>query len=185
MDIGCDRDVYTPSPFQEFWVCWLQVHCILTAIRERRTDLTFTDGSVITLDPRVGMFITMNPGYAGRQELPENLKALFRGVTMMVPNRQIIMKVGTHVMTISTSTVEVLCKCSPKHICQRISGACSKVKLAACGYQDNESISKKFFVLYGLCEQQLSKQPHYDFGLRNILSVLRTAGSSKRTAPEM
>ncbi|XP_067860662.1 dynein axonemal heavy chain 17-like [Heptranchias perlo] len=144
---GC-FDEFNRISVEVLSVIAVQVKCIQDAIRDKKKEFNFL-GENIVLIPTVGIFITMNPGYAGRTELPENLKALFRPCAMVVPD------------------FELICE----------------IMLVAEGFIDARLLARKFITLYTLCKELLSKQDHYDWGLRAIKSVLVVAGSLKRGDP--
>nr|XP_003818154.3 dynein axonemal heavy chain 9 isoform X2 [Pan paniscus] len=145
---GC-FDEFNRISVEVLSVVAVQVKSIQDAIRDKKQWFSFL-GEEINLNPSVGIFITMNPGYAGRTELPENLKALFRPCAMVVPD------------------FELICE----------------IMLVAEGFIEAQSLARKFITLYQLCKELLSKQDHYDWGLRAIKSVLVVAGSLKRGDPD-
>jgi len=86
---GC-FDEFNRISIEVLSVISTQVKTVLDALKEcvenpAKKTFTFNDDEV-KIRVSVGFFITMNPGYAGRTELPENLKALFRSCAMVVPD---------------------------------------------------------------------------------------------------
>lgn len=122
-----------------------QVLTIQTGNKQNKKEIEIL-GKQVRLNSNVGIFVTMNPGYAGRSNLPDNLKQLFRAMAMTTPNKTLI----------------------------------AQVNLYNQGFISAERLASKVVFLFDLCKDQLSSQPHYDFGLRSLKAVLACAGSMKR-----
>jgi len=126
-----------------------QILTIQRGLLDRQSNIELL-GRSIRLHDNVGIFVTMNPGYAGRSNLPDNLKTLFRSVAMVVPDRKLI----------------------------------AQVMLYSQGIVSAENLSGNIVTLFQNCESMLSKQSHYDFGLRALKTLLVSAGGLKRKAME-
>jgi len=143
-------DEFNRIPVEVLSVVATQIGVVMQAMKEKKKRFMF-EGQEIRLISGCGIFVTMNPGYAGRSELPDNLKAILRPVSMMVPDFTLI----------------------------------AEIMMFSEGFSSAKSLAKKMVAIMELSQQQLSKQDHYDYGLRSfVIPIARAAGALKRGDPE-
>lgn len=122
-----------------------QLAALQEAIRKDEKEIANFNGgdTKVLVASGVAVFVTMNPTYSGRRELPANLKSLFRPCSMSRPDTQPI----------------------------------AEVLLLSENFKYHNVLSRKITMLFEALQSLLSKQPHYDFGLRSLKSAIIVCGS--------
>ncbi len=85
---GCFDEFNRINP-EVLSVITTQIKTIQTALANGKDSWILATKEVKLLST-IGIYITMNPNYEGRSDLPDNLKALFRPVTMVTPDQYLI-----------------------------------------------------------------------------------------------